>query len=226
MLQLSKLKEGPEIAAKLNTELSTNVLSVKWVKHNGTEYRPGLLVCVEVAAEMPVFCQIQTVIVKDEQVTLTGSGVETVCFDEHYHAFKIVLKPFQAVKVVHVLVIQELVYFKPVDVQMGFVGSEPEAAVGFQSPASNDLLTLASMQLACSYLDPSVSIPQPPPPRRPPPLVVDGGQVFTVQYLLPSCHRGRGVQYLVDWEGYVWQGCPATRHLSGFLSGPSDTGHG
>ena len=38
---------------------------------------------VEVADEMPVFCQIRTVIVKDEQVVLTGSGVETVCFDEH-----------------------------------------------------------------------------------------------------------------------------------------------
>ena len=49
---------------------------------------------------MPVFCQIRTVIVKDEQLTLTGS--ETVCFDEHYHAFKIVLKPFQGVKVVDV----------------------------------------------------------------------------------------------------------------------------
>ena len=88
---------------------------MKWVKRNGTEYRPGLLVCVEVADEMPVFCQIRTVIVKDEQVTLTGSGVETVCFDEHYHAFKIVLKPFQAVKVVDV---EELVYFKPLDVKM------------------------------------------------------------------------------------------------------------
>ena len=90
MLQLSKLKDGPEVAAKLNT-LSTNVL----------------FVC----------CQIQTVIVKDEQGALTGSDVEKVCFDENDHAFKIVVKPFQAVKVVDV---QELVYFKPVDVQMAY----------------------------------------------------------------------------------------------------------
>ena len=117
IVQLRELKEGPEIAAKLNAAMSNNVLSVKWVKHYGTEYRPGLLVCVEVADEMPVFCKIRTLIVKDEQVILTGSVVETICFDEHYHAFKIVFKPFQALKVLDV---QELLYFKPVDVQMAY----------------------------------------------------------------------------------------------------------
>ena len=78
MVQLGGLKEGPDIAAKLNTAISTNVLLVRWVKHHGTEYRPGLIVCVEV-----VFCKIRTIIVKDEQVILTGSSVETISSNEY-----------------------------------------------------------------------------------------------------------------------------------------------
>ena len=55
MLQLCDIPEGPDIAGKLNlNDLEEPVLSVKWVKHQGTEYRPGFLVCVDVDIDLPV----------------------------------------------------------------------------------------------------------------------------------------------------------------------------
>lgn len=117
MLQLTEVERGPEIAARLNVDTSTNVLLVKRVKHYGSEYRTGLVVCLEMCEELPVFCKISAIVIKDEQVVFTGTVGETICFDEHYYAFKIVCKPSQALKVFSA---QELIYFKPMDVQMAY----------------------------------------------------------------------------------------------------------
>ncbi len=101
-MELSGLKGGMDMASKLGVEISELVYSVKWIKHHGTEYRLDFIICTEVACEMPVFCKIKTIAVKDENVLLCGTLMETLCFDDHYHAFTVRLHPNQVLKVVNV----------------------------------------------------------------------------------------------------------------------------
>nr|XP_055051346.1 uncharacterized protein LOC129437202 isoform X1 [Misgurnus anguillicaudatus] len=117
MMALSELKGGQEMASRLGAVMSDLIYCVKWIKHHGTEYRPDFIICTQVACEMPVFCKIKTIAVKDENVLLCGTLLETVCFDDHYHSFKVRLHPDRVLKVVNV---EELCYFKPFDIQMKY----------------------------------------------------------------------------------------------------------
>lgn len=91
------------------------MFSAKWIKYHGTEYRRDFIICIEVACEMPVFCKIDTIAVKDDCVLLCGKLMETMCFDNH--AFKVKLHPDKVLKVLH---INDLFYFKTFDVQMKY----------------------------------------------------------------------------------------------------------
>ena len=89
--------------------------------------------------------------------------------------------------------------------QPRFVG--PFTIAGVVNPVAVRLRLPPSLRIHSvfhtSQVKPVVTSPlcplaHPPPPAR----LVDGAAVYTVRRLLDIRRRGRGVQYLVDWEGY------------------------
>nr|XP_054599305.1 uncharacterized protein LOC129163965 [Nothobranchius furzeri] len=86
-----------------------------------------------------------------------------------------------------------------------FIG--PYSIVDVISPSTVRLALPSSMRVHpvfhVSLIKPVLSSPLCPAPAPPPPArLVGGGLVYPVRRLLDVRPRGRGFQYLVDWEGY------------------------
>ena len=106
----------------------TRVLSVKWVKFQGVEYRFDCLVCVEVEIDLPVFYKIKKIFVKDERVFFVGEKLLTVCYNDHVNAFEVTAVPKSSFLVIEVC---DLKYFRPFDIQMSLENDCKEFVVPY-----------------------------------------------------------------------------------------------
>jgi len=62
---LSDLENNDFISEQLHIDLSSEVTVTPWVKCHGTEYRIGLVVCLDLVEDAPVFGKIVTIFIKD-----------------------------------------------------------------------------------------------------------------------------------------------------------------
>lgn len=116
MLFLNVMDWGCEIAETLQVLIDTKVLHARWAKHHGNMYRPGLVVCVKVHCEMPVFHKIHHVVVKNEKLLLFTFALQTVCLHEQFNAFKVLCTTDGP----HVFDVKELFFYKAFDIQMSY----------------------------------------------------------------------------------------------------------
>ncbi|KAK0134446.1 hypothetical protein N1851_029941 [Merluccius polli] len=112
---VSSFPAKEQLSCILSLSFTKTVRSVKWVKYYGTEFRTNLVICSAVLNDMPVFQKIKAIVVKDDNVFLIVTKLETVCFDEHVYAFSVSVPREELHSVIDVSV---LAYHKPFDLQM------------------------------------------------------------------------------------------------------------
>ncbi|XDV29589.1 hypothetical protein PO909_032692 [Leuciscus waleckii] len=111
---LSDLENGDFISEQLHIDLSSELTVTPWVKCHGTEYRSGLVVCLDLVDDAPVFGKIVNIFIMDG-IFFLASCMESE-FVEHLHAFSVFAQE-------NSLVLKkpdELFYHKPFDLQMSY----------------------------------------------------------------------------------------------------------
>lgn len=94
------------------------------LKLDGTEYRQYLIVCNEIENEIPIFSQIQRILLINDTVYFIVNKLVTEHFSEHRHAFKV-----QRYCGLNELVkASNLKFFRPFDLQSPY-GSDGEYVV-------------------------------------------------------------------------------------------------
>ena len=115
---LNEMEVGTKVSENLKVPVWTKVIDVKWVKCNGNVFRPGLAICVKVENELPVFHVIQKIVIKDEQVIFITTALETICLNEHVHAYKVL----HTTEAPFVLDIKGIFYHRIFDILMSYGG--------------------------------------------------------------------------------------------------------
>lgn len=116
MVSLEMVKGGSEIVKAMQVSSSVQVMKVNWAKHNGFIYRKHLVICGAVKCEMPLFYQIESVLILHEKLLLLTLPLFTVSFQEHFHAYEVTRRKQDSV-VFHV---DNLPYPRPFDIQMSY----------------------------------------------------------------------------------------------------------
>ena len=113
-VSLNMINGGSVIAMQMKMSNFDKVIKVTWAKHNGYVYRRHLVVCGEVLCEMPLFYQIESVVIIQNKPVLLTIPLFTVAFQEHFFAYEVTRtkKDFVAFQV------DDLPYPRPFDIQM------------------------------------------------------------------------------------------------------------
>ena len=109
---LTDLENGEIISEHFQLDLSSEVSVTPWVKCQGIEYRTGLVVCLDLMDEIPVFGQIVCIFLMRAEIHFFVLDMESV-FVEHLHAFNVVKQDSLSV-----IKPDALQFHKPFDLQM------------------------------------------------------------------------------------------------------------
>lgn len=94
---------------------SKDVFSTSWVKIDGLDYKAGLVICVAMVDDEPVFCEISDILLVESHVYVLTNKLLTENFDEHYHAFQV-----QRSNEKFIVKMSDIKFQKPFDIQNSY----------------------------------------------------------------------------------------------------------